>query len=588
MMTGSSLAEFLQENDFYVNQAVSSVLETVLRNGSRRAFLLQGPAGVGKTQLTYLISRWLNAQYIFYQVSYSSSEEELLYKYIPSEETKSGIKITLGPIPRALIASKTGKVVLVLDEIDKARPSTDALLLDVLQNSRASLYLDEQEQLVEGNPENLIIFMTSNAMRELSEPLMRRVITITLLPLPTPKVFALLSKKFSKEVSLLLAQIYDDTIKAGLRKPATIQELYQLGEILQMGTKVPLEDLLQMFVIKYDDDLERYKQYLSSGYRKPYHFFFSSASSSEEEETDLAEMYKPDSQEINVEANVSEEEQTSSNTTSAVLDALSKITIKAPDKKIPAKELEEEEIEATFKASVSDDAQSYTDVIKALRPQPTESGDNMGKFSVINKSGSLAIIAKEPLTIEEYEKLLSLPNSPFEAYVEGEVFLGNPSDIDLLIEKANKVYYYSKKLIRLHLVNGDVDELVELRLDNDYMPSQPTTLTYSKFKLYSKVTANNSSRTSLFLSLVSPKEVCRREGDYNEASLSLMQKCIEKRVIEWRMNFNNPEQVRIVAEQIAKFAEQKGISADLAIEEGETKLHIYFGWSPSLRIATYR
>ena len=42
------------------------------------------------------------------------------------------------------------------------------------------------------NPSNLIIFLTSNDTREFSEPLLRRVVSITLSPLPSEKVYELL------------------------------------------------------------------------------------------------------------------------------------------------------------------------------------------------------------------------------------------------------------------------------------------------------------------------------------------------------------------------------------------------------------
>jgi len=267
----SRLYEFLQENGFYVDRTTADLLEKIISN-SRKAIMLRGPAGVGKTQLTLLISRYLNAEYIYYQCTYGTDEDMLLYKYVPSEHTKSGIKITLGPVPRALLVSQKRKVVLVLDEFDKTRPSADAMLLDLLQNYRLSLYLgdNDNETIVSGNPENLVIFLTSNDMREFSEPLLRRFVVITLNPLPTSVVYEMLKKRFKENIALLLAQVYDDTLKAGLRKPATIQELIQLGEVLESGVNARLEDLIRMFIIKYDDDWAKFVQYISS--REPYKF----------------------------------------------------------------------------------------------------------------------------------------------------------------------------------------------------------------------------------------------------------------------------------------------------------------------------
>jgi len=177
---------FLKLNDYILDASIAEILHSVLKSSTVRAILLRGPAGVGKTQLTYLIAKWLQAEYIFFQCTHGTDEDSLLYKYIPSEETRAGIKITLGPVPRALKKSNSKTVVLVIDEFDKTRPSADALLLDVLQNCRVSLYLDDEETTIQGKPENLVIFLTSNDTREYSEPLLRRVIS-TVLPPPSPR-----------------------------------------------------------------------------------------------------------------------------------------------------------------------------------------------------------------------------------------------------------------------------------------------------------------------------------------------------------------------------------------------------------------
>jgi hypothetical protein len=54
-----TLYEFLQENNFYIDHATADLLEKIITTSNRKAIMLRGPAGVGKTQLTYLISRYL-------------------------------------------------------------------------------------------------------------------------------------------------------------------------------------------------------------------------------------------------------------------------------------------------------------------------------------------------------------------------------------------------------------------------------------------------------------------------------------------------------------------------------------------------
>ena len=135
-----SFYNFLVENNFYYPLDVIELIETKVKVSRRRAFLLRGPAGTGKTELAMQFSKWWDAKLVFYQCTYGTSEDDLLYRYVPSETAKSGITITLGPLPEALLASQKQRVVLVIDEFDKTRPSADALLLDFLQNYLAIFF----------------------------------------------------------------------------------------------------------------------------------------------------------------------------------------------------------------------------------------------------------------------------------------------------------------------------------------------------------------------------------------------------------------------------------------------------------------
>lgn len=110
-------------------------------------------------------------------------------------------KTILGPLPEALIKSREKLSILVLDEFDKTRPSAGALLLDFLQNCRVSVRISNEDKVIRGNPENLIVFLTSNEEREFSEPLLRRVIVINIPPLPTVTVFNIMLKYFDEKTA---------------------------------------------------------------------------------------------------------------------------------------------------------------------------------------------------------------------------------------------------------------------------------------------------------------------------------------------------------------------------------------------------
>ena len=455
-----NLYEFLVENEFYISKELSELIEKVITS-KRKAILLRGMAGTGKTQLTYLVARYINAEYIFFQCTYGSSEDDLLYKYVPTEETKSGIKITLGPIPRALKMSQNRKVVLVLDEFDKTRPSADALLLDVLQNFRVSIYIDDKEAIVQGNPENLVIFLTSNEMREFSEPLLRRVVVVTLEPLPPAKVLELLMKKFKKETAILLTQIYADTVNAQLRKPATIQELYQLGEVIDSGVQTSLENLLRYFIIKYDDDWKKYLSYIAS--RKAYEMTIHSKS--KENNEDIAKYYEP---EENTEIKTDKENAEEKESVMSLLDKIRKVHVKSVEERTePMKIDSSEKIEVSLKMPDTD-FDAYTTVIKTLNPNPTDDPRKFGKFEYVEDEMT-AIISRETLTVDEVFKIVSRSDIDVEAYYEDEILTFKLNDdIKSLIEKSTKIKYYANnKIFIVSERKGVTEKLVVEKINSN-------------------------------------------------------------------------------------------------------------------------
>jgi len=488
-----TLYKFLSENNFVIEKQTAEILEKILGN-TRKAILLRGPAGVGKTQLTYLVSKYLNAEYIFFQCTMGTNEDDLLYKYIPSEETKSGIKITYGPIPQALNISKSKTVVLVLDEFDKTRPSADSLLLDLLQNFRISLYINENETIISGNSNNLIIFLTSNDMREFSEPLLRRLAIITLNYLNPQYVFNLLSKQFSKEIAILLTQIYVDTIKANLRKPATIQELQQLGEIIQKGITAKLDDLLKIFIIKYEDDWQKFIDYIRE--REPYKDFNFNEQQNQE---NIEEKYEPNEQEIQITQNNTNTNNKEGNT-QQIIQKLSKLTVKQENIEPEPEPIPEniEKYEVTLKLK-NNNFDGYTKIIKAIKPQPSDDPTKFGIFELV-KDEEDYIISQKPLSLNHIIKLINTSKNSnsnsnsmveLEAYAE-DIFIMTTKFINKLIDEATKIKYYTKNKIYLQVEKNNIIEKIIIDVKEDYNDVKIVKLIY-----YVKVACYNPELTIL-------------------------------------------------------------------------------------------
>jgi MoxR-like ATPase len=567
----ATLSDFLEREGFILDKTITSVIEKKLLNSlSRKAFLLRGPAGVGKTQLTLLTSRYLNAQYIFYQCTPGTSEDDLLYKYIPSEETKSGIKLSLGPIPRALLLSRKKKVVLVLDEFDKTRPSADALLLDVLQNHRVSLYVDKKS-IIHGDPKNLVIFITSNDFREFSEPLLRRLTVVTLSHLPTSKVYQILSNHFNDSIARLLTQIYDDTIKAGLRKPATLQELYELGEILSNsdGAEIDLLILVKTFIIKYEDDLMKYLGFIK--HREPAYLFKETKKSQEES---IEEHYIPRKPIESLELEEKKPEKRLS-----IRDLLGTLKV---DMKVNPLYTATEKMTVAF-VSKDDEGEVYSTIVKTLRPEPSENPAILGKFELWNVLEKPYIITKNPLKFNEIIELVNKDRLEFEAYVEDTVKITTDQIEKLIRLEIVQVRAYSKRLLRFEERKDDDIVLTELVLDKDYVPGKPE-LYNAKIKIYVKKVGYKA-----------PGEVIRtirsyidyiaeyiRRGILLDRDASVIAEVLKKNSFEeanalWLLN--------VFKEDIELFKEICRILKKVKIERLEDRTKIYYSnWENELRI----
>ena len=469
----SGLEEFFEREGFVCPKETASILERKLMS-ERKAFLLRGPAGTGKTLLTALIAKYTNAEYVFFQCTPGTAEEDLLYKYIPSEKSKSGIEITMGPIPRALMLSKKKKTVLVLDEFDKTRPSADALLLDVLQNYRIALYLDNRKAIIQGNPKNLIIFLTSNDFREFSEPLLRRTVSINLDYLPPQKVYEILKKQFSEEISKLLTQIYIDTVNAGLRKPATVQELVELGEILSKGDGMDLLQLLKMFVIKYDDDLQKYLSYVRG--RTPVYNF----TKQKKAEESIEEHYIPKQ---DFEEKKQEQQQPIKRITISDL-----LNVLRPERDIePAVTMDENTTALVSMKADNKEMDMYDTIVKVLQPKPLEDPAKIGKFEVWKAGDDTLIVSKQPLSFSEFVKLFFDAKTDFEMYAEDTIKLTTLQINEMNNDNGIKVLAYSKRLLRYQekANNNNSIVLAEITLDKDYDPDIPV-LFRAKVKIYAK------------------------------------------------------------------------------------------------------
>lgn len=242
----------LRNEGYLIERKLSrQVWAAVNANPVGGAFLF-GQAGVGKTFLPEMLAKVLGLvpgeRYFFYQCFPGTREDDLIAKILPAEDTVSGVRLHEGVVLQAARSSLQDLTMLVLDEWDKARPSADSFLLDFLQNGR----INYNGWRITADLSRLVVFITSNDEREISEPLLRRLPKIDFQPLSPTLVAQALERSHPKNPYIPhVVQLYCRCLAADLPKPATVQELRQLLDAISLlGGDADWDELVYQFVTK--------------------------------------------------------------------------------------------------------------------------------------------------------------------------------------------------------------------------------------------------------------------------------------------------------------------------------------------------
>ena len=127
--------------------------------GKLPRFLLGGPTGCGKTHCARYLASRLDAPLITIQGKYSLHESDLLGSPALIDDQTVWND---GPLTRALFASREGLVVLLIDEVNRIRPEAKGVLFSALDD-RGCVELDGRGgEIVQGDPQNLIVVATVN------------------------------------------------------------------------------------------------------------------------------------------------------------------------------------------------------------------------------------------------------------------------------------------------------------------------------------------------------------------------------------------------------------------------------------------
>jgi MoxR-like ATPase len=257
--------------------------------------LVEGPAGVGKTDLSRVLSKVLDRKLIRLQCYEGLDEGKALYEWqygkqlLYSQILKENMSEILGgdgglseamnrihsfedvffserflqPRPLLEAIRSTDPVVLLIDEVDKSDPEFEAFLLEVLSDFTVSI--PEIGTLSATTIPRVIL--TSNNGREMSDALKRRCLHL-FLDFPSPEteleIVRLKVPHLKETVARQVVAVVDLLRKAALKKSPSISETLDWAAALvalcvdELSPEVL--DRTMSVVLKYELDLERARE----------------------------------------------------------------------------------------------------------------------------------------------------------------------------------------------------------------------------------------------------------------------------------------------------------------------------------------
>ena len=275
----NELKQKMDEARYIYDDTLATVLAVALQLG--RPLLIEGAAGVGKTEIAKVMASALDRDLVRLQCYEGLDESKALYEWNyqkqllsiqvnQNTQDKDALTKSLFSdeylLERPLLQSIRSEkpVVLLIDEIDKADEEFEAFLLELLSDMQVSI---PEGGTVKAKTIPFVV-LTSNRARPLSEALRRRCAYLYIQYPDMEKELAILRAKLPHVDDRLCAQVALAVQKlrsneAILKKPSIAETLDWAAALDALGIRELTPDALRQtagFLLKNQEDLEVLEQ----------------------------------------------------------------------------------------------------------------------------------------------------------------------------------------------------------------------------------------------------------------------------------------------------------------------------------------
>ena len=274
-MTYELLKRKMDEARYIYDETLATVLYVALQLG--RPLLIEGAAGVGKTEVAKVMAAALDRELVRMQCYEGLDESKALYEWNyqkqllsiqvnQHEADKDALTKSLfsdeylleRPLLKSIRSEKP--VVLLIDEIDKADEEFEAFLLELLSDMQVTI---PEVGTIKAKSIPFVV-LTSNRARPLSEALRRRCAYLYIEYPDVQKELNILRAKVPHVDDRLAAQVAlavhnlreNDAI---LKKPSIAETLDWASALDALGIKELTPDALRQtagFVLKNNEDIQ--------------------------------------------------------------------------------------------------------------------------------------------------------------------------------------------------------------------------------------------------------------------------------------------------------------------------------------------